>query len=134
VTQLRQAPAEQYTDRSHATGLGRPGGGHEAVGEAAPAPQDDVAPPAGDPQPVPVPLPQAPPPPPPALPTPSTGTSSCGGARASDGGPDRGVGIDLPVVVLTAGDSDELGGQLRADTGRTLAAVGGAEDPAVAPD
>uniref|UniRef100_UPI001C20F296 hypothetical protein n=1 Tax=Modestobacter excelsi TaxID=2213161 RepID=UPI001C20F296 len=75
-----------------------------------------------------------PPPPPPALPTPSTGTSSCGSARASDGGPDKSAGIDLPVVVLTASDSDELGGSLRLDTGRTLSVVGGAEDPAVAPD
>jgi hypothetical protein len=38
------------------------------------------------------------------------------------------------VVLLAASDSDELGGQLRADTGRTLSVVGGAEDPAVAPD
>jgi hypothetical protein len=38
------------------------------------------------------------------------------------------------VVVLTASDSDELGGQLRPATGRSLAVVGAAEDPAVAPD
>ncbi|WP_246080817.1 hypothetical protein [Modestobacter altitudinis] len=133
ITQLRQAPAEQHAGRSQVTGT-RSAGGHDAVSGGAPAPHGGAAPPAGLPQPIPAPLPQAPPPPPPALPTPNTGTSSCGGARASDGGPDRSIGIDLPLVVLAASDSDELFGSLRPYTGRSLPVVGAAEDPAVAPD
>ena len=135
VTRLRQGPADHLSGRPR-TPLthGSAAVGHEAAGGGAPASDGDVVPPVGGQQQLPSPLPQAPPPPPPALPAPSTGAGSCGGVRASDGGPYKSTGIDLPVVMLVESDSDDPVGSLRLDTGRSAHVVGTAEDPAVAPD
>jgi hypothetical protein len=72
--------------------------------------------------------------PPPTSPAP-TGSLTCAGARASNGQENRGDGVDLPVMTLVASqDVDVAGRPARPATGFTGRVVGGAEDPAVAPD